>query len=318
MRFMVNKTLKNGYFNIVVLLTFLFGIFFWISDLIYTKVHYGLTYEEIYIYFFADFEFPDPISVISLLEDAHIYMFLYFMFNILFIPLFVRIFSSEKTAILYSTVIFVSSFLTVMSDFLIYYISPIFINLKIFLYIIYKISSLIALLTVGLLPFFKRTNIYVSAVNMMVVLFSLGSIFFLLLNIWMFVEKMGLSADSIFHYYNGNPAEFVKAKSIESLLSLFTAHVVAGAVFLFVLGHFFIFCNFKYKKQLFVVAALSMIFEFLGGILLKTEIIFFSYVKLVSFFIMEALLIFMSIYIIKEIIKGRLVWTYRKDLQEQS
>ncbi len=317
MRFMVQSDNRRSYFNLITIVIFFFGVFFWISDLLYVKNHYGFNYEEIYIYFFGDFEYPEPISAVSLLEDIHIYMFLYFMFNILFLPLFIRILPSERLGIFYSLLIFASSFTSLISDLLTYYINPSFIYLRIFSYFIYKISSLIALITLGLLPFVRKTNIYISAINVVVVLFALGSIFFLSINFWMFLLKMGFSPESIFYYYNGNPEQFIKGKSLEGLLTIFTAHVLAGAVFIFVMGHFFIFCKFPYKKHLFVIISISMFVEFIGGFLIKTGIMLFSYLKVVAFIFMEISLIFMAFYIIKDIIKGKLVWTYRRSLQEQ-
>ncbi len=315
MRFIVRQG-RNGYFNLVVFISFIFGLFFWIVDLVYFKMHYGFSYEEIYLYFFGDFEYPEPISLSAVLEDIHIYMFMYLMFNVLYVPLFIRVLSSERISYFYSALMFIFSFISVISDILIYYAGDGFIYVKIVSFTIYKIVSFLSLIVIGLLPIIRNQTIHIPVVNMIVALFALGSVFFLLFNILIFYEKIGFNPQDIFYYYNGNPDSFIKGKSIEGLLSLFNIHLVAGAVFLFVIGHFFIFCELPYKKIILALASISMLLEFGGGLLLKTDAFVVSYLKLFSFIVLELLLIFMSVYIIKEILKGRLQWSYRKSSRE--
>ncbi len=303
----------------LMILIVLFSGLFWGVDIINAFMIYGYSYEDVYLYFYSDFEYPEIAPFNALIENVHINLYTSLLFNVFFLPLFLKLYPNKKFAFIISLIIFALSLLYSVSDIAVYLWGVIFIYIKLISFLSYKVLSLVALAITFILIVYKQVGrVYVGGVNFIVLIFSFSSLFFLLINLIMFYTKLGFNPENIYYYYNGNEELFIKGKSFESIISVLALHIVSGGVFVFVLSHFYIFTEFIYKGIAIYLSFVSAIIEFLSGLFIKMGLFIFTYIKLISFFMMEFLLAFITLYVIKDILKGKLQWTSEKSSQERS
>ena len=301
------------------ILMVLFSGLFWVVDIINAVMIYGVSYEDVYLYFYSDFEYPEIVPLNALIENVHINLYTSLLFNAFFLPLLLRIYPNKKFAFVLSIIIFTLSLLYSISDLGVYLWGVSFIYIKLISYLGYKVLSFVALAVTFLLIIYKQIGrVYIAGVNFIVLIFAFSSLFFLFMNLIMFYTKVGFSPENIYYYYNGNEELFIKGKSFESIISLLALHIISGGIFVFVLGHFYIFTEFIYKGITIYLSFISTIIEFLSGLFIKMGLFIFTYIKLISFFMMEFLLAFITLYVIKDILKGKLQWTSEKSSQERS
>ncbi len=300
------------------ILIVLFSGLFWVIDIINAVMIYGASYEDVYLYFYSDFEYPEIAPFNALIENVHINLYASLLFSVFFLPLFLKIYPNKKFAFIISLIIFAFSLLYSISDIAVYLWGVIFIYIKLISFLSYKVLSLVALAVTFILIVYRQVGrVYIGGVNLIVLIFAFSSLFFLFINLIMFYTKLGFSPENIYYYYNGNEELFVKGKNFESIISVLALHIVSGGVFVFVLGHFYIFTEFIYKGIAIYLSFVSTIIEFLSGLFIKMGLFIFTYIKLISFFMMEFLLAFITLYVIKDILKGRLQWTSEKNSQER-
>lgn len=316
MKIFTQNNLKGSYIRQLMILLIIFAFVFWVAELINTAIIYGTSYEDIFLYFYSDFDYPELLPFNAVLENVHINLFTSILFNIFFLPMFFRIYSEKKFVIKFSLLIFSLSLIYAFSDVLVYVGGHYFIYVKLLSYVLYKVLSIIALGIAFVLTLYKQFGrVYIGGVNFVVFLFALSSLLFLVVNLFMFYFKIGFTPEEIFYYYNGNEDLFIKGKSTESIISLLVLHMISGGIYAFVLGHFFIFVEVAYKNAIIYTAFISMLVEFLSGFFIKGGDIIFAYIKLLSFFVMEAVFAFIAIYVIKDILKGRIQWTSERSSQ---
>ena len=108
----------------------------------------------------------------------------------------------------------------------------------------------------------------------------------------LFVSKLGISYESVQTFYLGNAAQFTQPKSVYGLLETALPHLGAMGLFIFVTGHFLLFTTKKQKQRairpviiLFVVALLNIG----SGFLIVQGLVFFIWVKLLSFLLLQLL-----------------------------
>ncbi len=318
MRIFVQNSLRAQYMKHLMILIVLFSVLFWIVDVINAVMIYGVSYEDVYLYFYSDFEYPEIAPLNALIENVHINLYTSLLFNVFFLPLLLRIYPNKKFAFALSIIIFTLSLLYSISDLGVYLWGVSFIYIKLISYLGYKVLSFVALAVTLLLIIYKQIGkVYIAGVNLIVLIFAFSSLLFLFMNLIMFYTKLGFSPENIYYYYNGNEELFIKGKSFESIISLLALHIVSGGIFVFVLGHFYIFTEFIYKGVTIYLSFISTIIEFFSGIFIKMGLFIFTYIKLISFFMMEFLLAFITLYVIKDILKGKLQWTSEKNSQER-
>ena len=133
----------------------------------------------------------------------------------------------------------------------------------------------------------------------LIIVFSLiGYSLQLLTGIWLFVEKYGLSVESITEYILGNEEKFIKPKSLLGLLEVIVPHMFVIPLFTFVVLHFLYYLPVR-RETIFLafIVFLSGVLETMSGLLIYKYSNVFSYVKLLSFVIFETG-IFLSIFIV--------------------
>jgi hypothetical protein len=115
----------------------------------------------------------------------------------------------------------------------------------------------------------------------------------LLSGIWLFVEKFGLTPTSVLHYYAGDEASFILAKSFEGLLETAVPHFLAIGTVIFTYGHFLLFTVIigEQKKLLLLSALFTTAFiDIASGFFIAQGSLFFAYLKVLSFWSFEMLM----------------------------
>jgi len=122
----------------------------------------------------------------------------------------------------------------------------------------------------------------------------------------LFEHKIGFSKLEVLHYYLGDEASFMIAKSPLGILKIILPHIFAFGVFMMVMLHFLIFTKYRDTKQLtFIIYAsyISASAELLSPFMILYGFEFFAYVKLLSFFALFALQLYISCLLFISIIK---------------
>ncbi|QOP45825.1 hypothetical protein [Sulfurimonas paralvinellae] len=135
--------------------------------------------------------------------------------------------------------------------------------------------------------------------------FLLFSLLLLVSGALIFSDKIGFSYESILHYYLGDEAAFIPAKSYAGLLKIILPHIFAFGLFVMVVLHFLIFTQKRNTKEMQIIIALSFFSAFLElfspfGILAGLH--FLIYVKLISFFLFEFTLLYVLFILFKSIL----------------
>ena len=158
MRFFISSELKrNDLLKIIIAFTTLFFLFLWITNiLLYSQI--GFNYEGIVNFYLGNEEtFRQPKSYIGLLEEAH---FHFFSMAILLVTLtHLILFASISTGLKLTLILtsFTSSFLEIISSWLIRYISPSFAYVKLGSFIIMQVSLLL-MMGIVLIYLFRKDD----------------------------------------------------------------------------------------------------------------------------------------------------------------
>ncbi len=143
MKFFISQDIrKNDLLKLVVLLTTVFFVFLWVTNLLlFLKV--GLSYESVVEYYRGSEEtFRPPRSYMGLLEEAHFHFFsmavLLVTLNHLF--LFTKRGNGEKLLVVASS--YGSAFLDIAGGWLVRYAAPEFAYLKIASFVVLQASLL--------------------------------------------------------------------------------------------------------------------------------------------------------------------------------
>ena len=157
MKFFISQDIrKNDLLKLVVLLTTVFFVFLWVTNLLlFLKV--GLSYESVVEYYRGSEEtFRPPRSYMGLLEEAHFHFFsmavLLVTLNHLF--LFTKRGNGEKLLVVVAS--YGSAFLDIAGGWLVRYAAPEFAYLKIASFVVLQASLLYLMAFVTFYLFGKR------------------------------------------------------------------------------------------------------------------------------------------------------------------
>lgn len=157
MKFFISQDIrKNDLLKLVVLLTTVFFVFLWVTNLLlFLKV--GLSYESVVEYYRGSEEtFRPPRSYMGLLEEAHFHFFsmavLLVTLNHLF--LFTKRGNGEKFLVVAAS--YGSAFLDIAGGWLVRYAAPEFAYLKIASFVVLQASLLYLMAVVTFYLFGKR------------------------------------------------------------------------------------------------------------------------------------------------------------------
>jgi len=113
----------------------------------------------------------------------------------------------------------------------------------------------------------------------------------------LFEHKIGFSYQGVLDYYLGNEELFIPAKSSTGVLKIILPHIFVFGLFAMVLMHFLVFTEQRYKKSTLLLISLTFItalLEMFTPFLIVNGLEFFAYLKLLSFFLFLALILYIS------------------------
>jgi hypothetical protein len=298
MRFFISAKLKDNkpLYHMVIFFLFI-SLVFWFSSWLYFYSKYGFSYETLYKYFFQDLESPERISLAQLSEDLHIQTFLNAFYLLTIFALFILISfpSSVKAFVLLLGFLSCASYL--YSDLLILYLSPTFVYLKLFSFIVFQLINLFIILYTLLALLTSREDKYtdVNLLKLVIFFFSLLLIGFFFTNLLAFYSKMGFSLGSIKEYYLGNPEKFLKPKTFEGMFKVFYPHIISMAVFSLAVGHFLIFAGSSLSIPLGIGLFLFSFLDNLSGFLIRFLHPDFAFLKLLSFVALQGIILYSTL-----------------------
>ncbi len=308
MRFFISSNIKhNRALYITVVLFLLSSLIFWLLSWIHYHLKFGLTYSRMFSYFFTDPRFPEKLPIGQLLEDIHIHFFLQTLFLLVVASIFIHKCMRDRVKYFLIASSFLAATLEVLFSLGVFYLSPIFIYLKILSFLLFQaFSGAMILLALKLyLSGEKEEPPDRSLLYVIVFAFCTSAILFTGLNFFLFLAKMGLSPSSIATYYVGSSESFIRAKSLLGILNVMNPHLVAMGVYLFGLVHFAFFTNIKRKVLLSVITLLSALTDNLSPLLIRFLDPSFSYLKLISFLSLSLSMLLISLIVMVSILRHR-------------
>ena len=123
----------------------------------------------------------------------------------------------------------------------------------------------------------------------------------------LFEHKIGFSKLEVSHYYLGDEASFMIAKSPLGLLKMILPHIFTFGLFMMVMLHFLIFTEHRDTKQvtyLIYGSYISAFAELFSPFMILYGFEFFAYLKLLSFFALLTLQLYVSWLLFGSIVKS--------------
>ena len=135
--------------------------------------------------------------------------------------------------------------------------------------------------------------------------FLLFSFLLLVSSIWLFEQKIGFSVEAVVTYYSGNEEKFIPSKSSAGILKIILPHIFGFGIFFMILLHFLVFSKLRSSKKLqfLIYSTFTLTFlELFTPFFIIQGVLFFAYVKLFSFVILEFLLLYLFWLLFKTIV----------------
>jgi hypothetical protein len=113
----------------------------------------------------------------------------------------------------------------------------------------------------------------------------------------LFEHKIGFSFSGVLEYYIGNEEKFISSKDSASILKVVLPHIFVFGLLALVLMHFVVFTEHRYKKStilLIYMTFITALLEIFTPFLIVSGFEFFAYVKLLSFFLLLALVLYIA------------------------
>jgi hypothetical protein len=302
MRFFWTGNLKNPKpISFALSFFILFLILFWIGNFVNFWFKFGFSIEMIGNFLFGEPDFPLKISPAQVLEEAHINLF---VIGILFLCLSALLIYSQlkdRTKIYLIASIGVSGIIYIFIDLLILSLGREFSWLKIFAFSLFQSVILVTLIIIITFPKLDNRN-GKKFIAYIVFIFAILNLIFVVINLFVYSEKIGLSISQTSDYYLGNHQKFIKQKSIQGAISISQLHFLPMAIYILTLAHFIYLVNEKFNLSLtFLLFSMSLI-DNISGILILYFGKLFSVVKFISFLSLEFLLFVSSLLIILKLI----------------
>jgi len=305
MRFFWTGNLKNPKpIGFALAFFILFLILFWIGNFVNFWFKFEFSVEKIGNYLFGEPDFPLKISPAQVLEEAHINLF---VIGILFLCLSALLIYSQlkdraKIYLIASTS--VSGIIYIFIDLLILSLGREFSWLKIFAFSLFQLVILIALIIIITFPKLDNRN-GKKFIAYIVFIFAILNLIFVVINLFVYSEKIGLSISQTGDYYLGNPQKLIKQKSIQGAISISQLHFLPMAIYILTLAHFIYLVNEKFNLSLTLLLFSMSLIDNISGILILYFGKVFAVVKFISFLSLEFLLFVSSLLIILKLISSK-------------
>ena len=144
------------------------------------------------------------------------------------------------------------------------------------------------------------------AYKLSILYFLAFSLLLTISGIMLFEHKIGFNINAISNYYLGDEEKFIVAKTSMGILKIVLPHLFAFGLFFMVLLHFLVFTKDRGSKGLRVLIFLTFFSAFLevfSPFFIILGAVWFSYVKVASFIILESLVLYIMYLLFHSIIK---------------
>ncbi|NOR58034.1 MAG: hypothetical protein GQ474_05875 [Sulfurimonas sp.] len=143
------------------------------------------------------------------------------------------------------------------------------------------------------------------AYKLSIIYYLIFSLLLIASAVMLFEYKIGFSYEGVLDYYLGNEDKFIPAKSTSGLLKIALPHIFSFGLISMVLLHFLVFTKLRYKKSTLIVIYLtffSAILEIFTPMLIVNGFEFAALLKLLSFVVFLALILYISWLLLHSII----------------
>ncbi len=244
MRFFVSgNPRKNKTLAILLSALWIFLLMFWAINWLYYHFTFGLSMENMKIYFFGTPDFPERIAYENLLTDIHVFFFTNFFLFFLSASLLNLVEFRLKNTLI------TAGFLSLVGETGISLIVPMkegLLPLKPFLFSLFQVITLL-LLIIFVVKFFslKSYTANKKGLNQLALIFAVFTLLFSILNFFLFLKKLGFSPYSVKIYFLGNEETFMRPKSFSGILKILYPHFLFIPILSFTLAHFLPFTQKK-------------------------------------------------------------------------
>ncbi len=304
MRFFISASIReNKPLFYLVLFFLLLSLLYLLSSVLDYYARYGFSYERAFVYFFSDLEYPEKPSLALVSENVHINLFLTSIFLLVNLSLFALTNFPDALKPVIVIILSLLGLFHATSDYMVYLFGASFIHVKLFLFVVFTLLSL--LLVLYNLVFFllgkDDKSPGLSLAKLVIGFFSFMALSFVVFNFILFFSKMGFGVSSVKDYYLGNPALFTKPKTLEGMLKSAHPHMLTVPLFVLAVSHFMLFTDRKRQALVFGVLALAGGgFDALGGLLIRYVWEGFSLLKLLSFAVLQLSLLYILAVVLYE------------------
>ena len=135
--------------------------------------------------------------------------------------------------------------------------------------------------------------------NFVIFAFAILTIVFVAANLILTSSKLGFTPQQISIYYLGDEATFIQPKSFAGILETATTHFAVMAIYLITLAHFVFFTEFRWKVLLVFLIFSSAFTNIISAFSIRFISAEFAYLKILSFWILQASMLYASYLIIR-------------------
>ena len=140
-----------------------------------------------------------------------------------------------------------------------------------------------------------------------IVYFTLFSLLLLSSGTVLFVQKLGMSYESVEVFYLGSKEQFCQPKSSFGLLETALPHLGGMGLFIFITGHFLLFSPKKEKVKAFLPVVLMFVAVFVdinSGFMIIQGWTVFIWIKLLAFFTLQIVGFYLLFIVLKNALKS--------------
>lgn len=145
----------------------------------------------------------------------------------------------------------------------------------------------------------------IKAYKSLILYFIVFSLLLLISSIMIFQHKIGFYVDGVLRYYLGDEELFIPSKNEAGILKIILPHIFAFGLFSMVILHFVLFTKEKNRlKTLIYLLFVTAFLEIFTPFMIINGFYLFAYLKLISLFLFEVLILYILYILFFSIING--------------
>lgn len=292
MKFLASGDLGNGRpLGMLLWFYLLFVFLYWAGAFVHFHGKFGFSPEGVARHFFGDPAFPETLSLTQLTEDTHVQVAVIGLLLLTLSSVVLGTKRSQGFKIFVVAFSFLSGMLEVLAGYIVYLLGSDFAAVKLLSFSLFQVALLLMILVISSHLMEKnnaRDNLSgPGGISLVVLLFAVSCLLFLILNAALFLLKIGGTPDDIVRHYLGDPARFTRPRTFSGMSEIALAHFLSMALYLFAIVHLLFSVGFRWKVQLGALVLVAALADILSGFLVRFFTPAFSYLKWLSFWLLE-------------------------------